>query len=129
MTTQLDAELILLRWDQASDEDRAAAARYGAAELGEALDQLEAEVPRVVELVCSGAARMRDFPYIRGACRVGEAAVSWRETYPEMNAEWEALGSRARIVITALLALDPAAPGPAGGPLPDSGPPARPSAS
>lgn len=113
MLTQPDAELILLRWDEATDDDRAAAAAYGSAELDGALTLLEAEVPRVAEQVCGGSARMRDFPYIRGAYRVGEAVVSWRETYPDLGAEWDALGRRALAVLASLTALDPA-----GGPLP-----------
>jgi hypothetical protein len=108
--TQLDAELILMRWDTATEEDRSAAAAYGAAELGGALTQLEAEVPRVAEQVCSGSARMRDFPHIRGAYRVSEAVVSWRRMYPDLSAEWDVLGRRALAVMASLTALDAAGP-------------------
>lgn len=105
---QLDAEAVLVGWDTATEEDKAASARYGAEELGEALDQLEAVLPGIAEKVCSGSARMYDFPYIRGAYRVSQAVVSWRRTYPDLAAEWDALGRRALAVMTTLTALDPA---------------------
>ena len=45
---------------------------------------------------------------MRGAYRVGEAVVSWRQTYPDLMAEWDVLGRRALAVMAALTALDPA---------------------
>jgi hypothetical protein len=106
---QLDAEHILFHWYEASEDDRRAAALYGVYELDSALTELEADVPVIAEKVCSGLADVRDFPPThRGAYRCGEAILSWIRTYPDLEAEWKALGRRAVAVLSALDALDPA---------------------
>lgn len=104
---QLDAELILISWDEASEDDQRAAARYGVAELDDALTHLEAEVPAIAEKVCSGLATVQDFPGpVRGAYRCCEAVLSWRRTYPGLSAEWDELTRRALTVLRTLSALD-----------------------
>jgi hypothetical protein len=105
---RLDAELVLFRWDQAGDEDRLEAARYGVRELTAELDRLEAEAPVIAEKVCAGSARVRDFPALAQAYQCGEAALSWARTCPDLVTEWERLQSRVLAVMTALRALDPA---------------------
>jgi hypothetical protein len=104
---RLDAELALVRWDQASDSDRRDAALYGVAELTAELAALEAEVPAVTEAVCSGTAGIRDSPVLPRAYQAGEAIVSWGRTYPEFDAQWRELGQRALAVMRSLSALDP----------------------
>jgi hypothetical protein len=106
MTGRLDAELILMSWDEASDDDRRAAAGYGAAELDAALTHLEAELPVIAEKVCGGHASVRDFRAMQGVYRCGEAIQSWARVYPESGAQWDALGRRALAVLCSLSALD-----------------------
>jgi len=103
---RLDAELVLVRWDEASDEDRREAARYGVAELTAELAELKAAAPAIAEAVCSGAAGIRDFPALPRACQAAEAIASWGRTYPEFTAEWQELGWHALAVLRSLAALD-----------------------
>jgi hypothetical protein len=71
---QIDAEHILIHWGEVevSEEDRLAAARYGLAEIDDALTRLEAKVPEIAEEICSREAQLRDFPDLGGAYRCGE---------------------------------------------------------
>ena len=104
---RLDAELVLLQWDEADEAHRRAAAEYGVRELTAEIAALEAEVPAITEAVCSGAAGIRDFPALPRAHECGIAVMSWMRTYPGFSGQWLDLAVRALAVHRTLSALDP----------------------
>jgi hypothetical protein len=104
---QLDAEHILVNWADASEDDRRGAALYGISELSAALTYHETEVPVIAEKIGSGEATIDDWPPLhRAACKVMEAILSWKRTYPELADQWDALGRRGLVVLAAHLELD-----------------------
>lgn len=104
---RLDAELVLVRWDEASDDDQRQAAEYGVRELTTEIAALEAGVPAITEAVCSGTADILDFPDLPRAHECGIAVMSWMRTYPAFSGQWLDLAVRTLTVYRTLSALDP----------------------
>lgn len=102
---RLDAEMILLRWDDASDDEKRAATVFGLANLREYLDLLETDLPDLATAAASGDFDPREVTHQQAAHDVGLALQQWIKMCPEPMLPWHDIGTRAKSVKAAYDAL------------------------
>ena len=106
---RFDAELILVRWDEdASAEEKRAATAFGLAHLRAHLDLLEADLPDLTAAAANGDLDPREVTHQQAARDVAVALRQWVNMCPEPVPPWQDIEVRARTVLTAYAALQPA---------------------